>query len=131
MKRILPLLFVGMTLTGCQETDQIDLASLTPQEREAVSTLSWLRDADASRDVEQASRQGDTRLYVFATRIPTLSGIPAETLNQARASCGTRTLPGSTDMVRGKVHLKLLQQARDYAAEYNRLMLDTCLKRSD
>ena len=131
MKRILPLLFVGMTLTGCQDTDRIDPASLTPQEREAVSALSWLRDADAPRDAAQASAQGDTRLYALASRSPTLPGIPLESTEQAKARCGTRTLPGSTDMVLGEVHLKLLQQARDYAADYNRLMLEACLGRSD
>jgi hypothetical protein len=34
-------------------------------------------------------------------------------------------------MVQDEVHLKLLKQARDYAAEYNRLMLDTCLPGPD
>ncbi len=131
MKRILPLLFVGMTLSGCQETDRIDPASLTPQERQAVTALSWLRDADASRDAAQARQQGDTRLYVFASRAPTLPGIAAESIEKAKASCGTRILLGSTDMVQGEVHLKLLQQARDYAAEYNRLMLDACQGRPD
>ena len=131
MRRILPLLLVGMTLTGCQEMEQMDVAELTPQERQAVSSLSWLRDADAERDVWQASRQGDTRLYMFASRIPTLPGVPAEILNQAKANCGIRTLPGSSDMVQGDLHLKLLRQAQDYAATYNRLMLDACLQRPD
>jgi len=131
VKRILPLLIVGMALTGCQETDRIDPASLTPQEREAVSALSWLRDADPARDAALASEQGDTRLYVLASRAPTLPGIPAEQAESAKSGCGTRVLPGSTDMVRGETHLKLLQQAADYAAEYNRSMLDACLNQAD
>jgi hypothetical protein len=131
VKRILHLLFLGMALTGCQEMDQIDPSSLSPREREAVSALSWLRHADAQRDAAQAGEQGDTRLYLMASRSPTLPGIPAEQAESAKASCGTRILPGSTDMVQGGTHLKLLQQAQDYAAEYNHLMLDTCLNRAD
>jgi hypothetical protein len=127
VKRIFPLLVLGVLLTGCQETDQIDPASLSPREREAVSTLSWLQDADAVRDVAQARAAGDTRLYELASRSPTLPGIAAEEAETAKASCGTRSLPGSTDMVQGEVHLKLLQQARDYAAAYNRLMVEDCL----
>jgi hypothetical protein len=120
-----------MTLTGCQEIDPIDPASLSPQEREAVSALSWLQHADAEHDAAQAGKQGDTRLYLMASRSPTLPGIPVEQAETAKASCGTRILPGSTDMVQGETHLRLLQQARDYAAKYNRLILATCLNRAD
>ena len=96
-----------------------------------MSALSWLQDADPSRDVAQASERGDTRLLAFAGRAPTLPGVPAESMAQAKTSCGTRILPGSTDAVQGDVHLKLLQQAQDYAAAYNQLMLDSCLKQPD
>jgi hypothetical protein len=116
-----------MALTGCQEQDQIDPARLTPQEQEAVQALSWLQQADAQEDAARARQQGDTRLYALATRAPNLPGVPIETAEQAKAACGTRPLPGSTDAVQGEVHLKLLRQARDYAAAYNRLMLENCL----
>jgi hypothetical protein len=120
-----------MSLTGCQEMDQIDPTSLTPQEREAVSALSWLRDANPARDAERAAQQGDTRLYILAGRSATLPGIPAAAAQNVETRCGTHILPGSTDMVQGDAHLKLLQQARDYAAAYNRRMLDSCLYSPD
>lgn len=131
MKHIIPLLFAGIALTGCQEMAQSDPASLTPQEREALSTLEWLQKADPARDVESSAQRGDTQLYILAGRAQTPPGIPAETAEAAMTRCGTKLLPGSTDMVQGSLHLKLLQQARDYAADYNQRMLAKCLGSAD
>ena len=130
MKRIIPLLAIILSMTGCQETEQIDLSTLSPQEREAVTSLAWLRNADASRDAEQAIKRGDKRLLAMATRNPNMPGVPAESASKIKTVCGIRYLQGSTDMVFGDVHLKLLQAAQEYATEYNQLMLDACLKQT-
>ena len=130
MKPIIPLLTIVLGLSGCQGTDPVDLASLTPQERDAVTALAWLHDADASRDARQAIQRGDKRLYALATRNPSLPGVPAAATSKVKAVCGIRYLDGSTDMVFGDTHLKLLQEAQAYAAEYNKLMLDACLKQN-
>ena len=128
MKRIITTLVIIAGMTGCQEMEQIDLSSLSPQEREAVTSLAWLKDADASRDAQQAIERGDKRLLAMASRIPSMPGVPAESASKIKSVCGIRYMEGTTDMVFGDTHQKLLQAARDYAVEYNKRMLDACLK---
>jgi len=127
VKRILAPLLIVMTLTGCQGIDQIDPSTLTPEEREAVEALAWLKQADAARDAAQAIQRGDKRLLAMATRAPNMPGVPAESTSKAKSECGIRYLEGSTDAVLGDAHLKLLQAAQEYASQYNKLMLDACL----
>ncbi len=128
MKRIIPALLITLSMTACQEVDRIDLSSLSPQEREAVTALSWLQEADAVRDAQQAIASGDKRLLAMASRAPSIPGVPEESRERVETLCGLRYVEGSTDAVLGDVHLKLLQAAREYAKEYNQLMLDACLK---
>jgi len=128
MKRTLGVALAGLlALSGCQPMDSIDLEALSPRERDAVSHLTWLQDADATRDAQRAIRRGDRRLLAMATRGPDLPGVPADQVSRAKSVCGIRYVEGSTDAVMGQTHLKLLQAARDYASQYNRIMLDTCL----
>ncbi len=127
MKRIFTTLMIILGMTGCQEMEQIDLSSLSSKEREAVTSLAWLKDADASRDAQQAIERGDKRLLAMATRNPNMPGVPPESASKIKTVCGIRYMEGSTDMVFGDVHQKLLQAAREYAVEYNKLMLDACL----
>ena len=127
MRKILSLLLIIMTMNSCQEMDQIDLASLSPEERAAVTSLTWLRDADATRDARQAIERGDKRLLAMATRGPNMPGVPAEQVSKAKSVCGIRYVEGSTDAVMGETHLKLLQAAQAYASQYNSIMLDACL----
>lgn len=131
MKRILSMLVILLGLNGCQEMEQIDLSTLSPQERDAVSSLSWLNNADAAKDARQAIERGDKRLLAMATRNPNMPGVPAESESKIKAVCGIRYLRGSTDTVFGEAHMKLLQAAQAYATEYNRLMLDACLGQAD
>ncbi|MDJ0805634.1 MAG: glutamyl-tRNA amidotransferase [Gammaproteobacteria bacterium] len=130
MKRIIPVLAIILSMSGCQETEQIDLSTLSPQERDAVTSLAWLQDAEASRDAKLAIERGDKRLLAMATRAPNMPGVPTESASRIKSVCGIRYLEGSTDMVFGDTHLKLLQAAQEYATEYNKLMLDACLKQT-
>ena len=127
MRKILSLLLISMTMNSCQEMDQIDLTSLSAEERAAVTSLSWLRDADAAHDARQAIERGDKRLLAMATRGPNMPGVPAEQASKAKSVCGIRYVEGSTDAVMGDAHLKLLQAAQAYASQYNGIMLDACL----
>jgi len=119
-----------VAISGCQGTGQIDPTSLSAQERAAISSLSWLRDADASRDAKQAIARGDKRLLAMASRSPSLPGVPAEQTSKAKAVCGIHYVKGSTDAVMGETHLRLLQAARDYARQYNGIMLSVCLNQA-
>jgi hypothetical protein len=125
---ILFMLLAMMALQGCNEEQSVDLNKLSPKEREAVSHLTWLREADAARDAEDAIRRGDLRLLAMATRNPVPPGIAPGSVAEAKAKCDLRYVEGSTDMVAGKVHLKFLQAAQKYAEQYNRVMLKSCLR---
>jgi len=125
-KLLLPLLSL-VFFSACQEIDSIDMSKVTPQERSAVESLMWLKQADAQKDAQQGLSRGDKRLLAMATRGSHLPGIEPELASKAKSVCGVRYLPGSTDTVMGETHLKLLQIAEDYAGDYNRIMITQCL----
>jgi len=125
-KFLLPLLS-WILLSACHEIDLIDMSQVTPQEKGAVESLMWLKEADAQRDAQEGLKRGDKRLLAMATRGGHLPGIDPELVSKAKSVCGVRYLPGSTDTVTGETHLKLLQLAEDYAADYNRVMIKRCL----
>ena len=117
-------------MVSCQKNDQVDLSQLTPQERDAVTALGWLKHADADRDAADSIQRGDLRLLAMASRGPNMPGVPAESASKAKSVCGIRYLEGSTDAITGEVHMQLLQRAYDYAARYNEQLLEACLNRN-
>jgi hypothetical protein len=127
VKKFLPPLFSLLLLSACQEGDRFDLSQVTPQEQSAVESLLWLQKADAATDAQQGLERGDKRLLAMATRGSHIPGIAPELASKAKSVCGVRYLPGSTDTVMGQTHLKLLQAAEEYAADYNNIMIGHCL----
>lgn len=127
MKKLLLPLLSWILLSACQGMDRVDTSKVTPQEKEAVESLLWLKQADAQRDAREGVQRGDKRLLAMATRGGHLPGIAPELTSKAKSVCGLRYLPGSTDTVMGKTHLKLLQLAEEYAENYNRIMLKQCM----
>lgn len=128
MKKFLPPLLSLLLLTACKEGNHVDMSQVTPKERSAVESLLWLQQADAAKDATQSLARGDKRLLAMATRGSHIPGITLELASKAKSICGVRYLPGSTDTVMGQTHLKLLQAAEGYAADYNRIMIDHCLQ---
>ncbi|MCG7872177.1 MAG: glutamyl-tRNA amidotransferase [Candidatus Thiodiazotropha lotti] len=118
-----------LTLAACQNTQDIDLNQLDPVERKSVESLVWLNDANVERDVQTALDKRDKRLLGMMGRATDLPGVPAELTSRAKTVCGIRYVEGSTDVVRGEVHLQLLQRAYDYAAAYNQAMLKHCIEK--
>jgi len=125
-KFLLPLLSV-ILLTACQQGEKIDMNQVTPEERDAVESLIWVKQANAENDARDSLNRGDTRLLAMATRGSYIPGIDPEQSTKAKNVCGVRYLPGSTDTVLGDTHLKLLQAAESYASTYNRIMIGHCL----
>jgi hypothetical protein len=113
-------------LISCQEQDTIDLSTLSERERIGVKSLLWLRQANALQDVQSALKKNDKRLLVMAGRIPHIPGVEEKLSTKAKKKCGISIIKGSTDMVLGDTHLKLLQAASKYAFQYNRNMLQYC-----
>jgi hypothetical protein len=116
-----------LLVASCQEESQIDMSQVSPKEKNAVESLLWLQNADAAKDAQQGLSRGDKRLLAMALRGSHIPGIAPELVSKAKSVCGVRYLPGSTDTVMGKTHLKLLQAAEEYAADYNRIMIERCL----
>jgi hypothetical protein len=129
VKRFLPLLLILQLSAGCQEGSHVDTSQLSPKEKSAVESLLWLQQADAAKDAQQGLERGDKRLLAMAARGSHIPGIAPELVSKAKSVCGVRYLPGSTDTVMGQTHLKLLQTAQNYAADYNRIMIDHCLRK--
>jgi hypothetical protein len=123
---IYPLLFT-LVLTACQEMETIDMSQLSENEKKAVESLLWLEDADPVQSAAEALEKGDIRLMVMATRANTLPGIETELISKAKSICGIRYLEGSTDTVFGETHLKFIQRASDYAATYNKIVIQKCM----
>ncbi|MCG7982132.1 MAG: glutamyl-tRNA amidotransferase [Candidatus Thiodiazotropha lotti] len=118
-----------LTLAACQNTQDIDLNQLDPVERKSVESLVWLNDANVEREVQTALDKRDKRLLGMMGRGTDLPGVPAELTSRAKTVCGIRYVEGSTDVVRGEVHLQLLQRAYDYAEAYNQAMLKHCIEK--
>jgi hypothetical protein len=127
VKKLLPPLLLLLLLTACQEGTSVDMTQVTPQEQSAVESLLWLQKADAAKDARQGLDRGDKRLLAMATRGSHIPGVAPELVSKAKSVCGVKYLPGSTDTVMGETHLKLLQAAEIYAADYNQIMIDHCL----
>jgi len=127
VKKFLPPLLFLFLFTGCQEGTRVDMSQVTPQEKSAVESLLWLQQANAAKDAQAGLARGDKRLLAMAMRGSQIPGIAPELVSKAKSVCGVRYLPGSTDTVMGETHLKLLQAAEGYAADYNRIMVEHCL----
>jgi hypothetical protein len=117
-----------MLVSACQNGSEIDMSQVTEKEKGAVESLVWLHSADAAQDARQGLERGDKRLLAMATRGGHIPGIEPTMMSKAKSICGVRYLPGSTDTVMGKTHLKLLQAAESYAADYNQIMIQHCLQ---
>ena len=125
-KFLLPLLSV-ILLTACQQGEKIDMNQVTPEERDAVESLLWVKQANAENDARDYLDRGDIRLLAMAIRGSYIPGIDPEQSTKAKNVCGVRYLPGSTDTVLGDTHLKLLQAAEAYATAFNKIMIGHCL----
>ncbi|MES9976191.1 MAG: glutamyl-tRNA amidotransferase [Candidatus Thiodiazotropha sp.] len=129
MKSTILLLLLALVFTACQEVEGIDMSQLSADEKKAVESLLWLKDADPNKRAVQALEKGDKRLMAMASRATTLPGIEPALLSKAKSICGIRYLEGSTDTVYGQTHLKLIQHASEYAAAYNRIVIEQCMDR--
>ncbi len=127
MTKIITQLLLLLILTACQLEEPIDMTQLSAEEKTAVEALLWLRKADATQDAKKNLDRGDKRLLAMASRGANIPGVAATLISKAKSVCGVRYLSGSTDTVMGETHLKLLQAAENYAADYNKIVIEQCL----
>ncbi|MEW8563032.1 MAG: glutamyl-tRNA amidotransferase [gamma proteobacterium symbiont of Ctena orbiculata] len=129
MKPIIPLLFIALLSGACQEMERVDMSQLSAEEKKAVETLLWVEDADAEKQAAEALDKGDKRLMAMASRATILPGIEPELQSKAKSICGIRYLDGSTDTVFGEIHLQFIQRATEFAAAYNKIVIDKCMEK--
>jgi hypothetical protein len=127
MKPSIFLLLFALVFTACQEVESIDMSQLSAEEKKAVESLLWLKDANPDKHAAEALEKGDKRLIAMASRATPLPGIEPDLLSKAKSICGIRYLEGSTDTVYGEIHLKLIQAASEYAAAYNKIVIEQCI----
>lgn len=124
MGRILAIAALALTVQACVSTAK-DMNQDQPASQ-AVQALLWVENASAQADAEQAIAAGDYRVFVPAGRGKSVPGLPAEGGAKYRQACGEKILPGTTDVVRGDRHLRLLQAVHEYAETYNRIVIKRC-----
>ena len=113
-----------LLIAGCQ-SNEIELSA---QEKEAISRLNWVENAKLEELFMTAKASGDFRLYKKSSRGGGLIGVPQELQNKAIQRCGSRTIPGLSDVRYGEAHKALANKANRFAADYNKLMLSVCLE---
>ncbi|MEW8071021.1 MAG: glutamyl-tRNA amidotransferase [Candidatus Thiodiazotropha sp.] len=129
MKSTILLLLLALVFTACQEVEGIDMSQLSPEEKKAVESLLWVKDANPDKSAAEALGKGDKRLMAMASRTTILPGIEPALISKAKSICGIRYMEGSTDTVFGDTHLKLIQRASEYAAAYNRIVIEQCMEK--
>ncbi|MES9970455.1 MAG: glutamyl-tRNA amidotransferase [Candidatus Thiodiazotropha sp.] len=129
MKPTIFLLLFAYLLSACQEMEGVDMSQLSPEEKKAVASLLWVKDADPDKHAKQALEKGDKRLLAMASRTTSIPGIEPALLSKAKSICGIRYLEGSTDTVFGETHLLLIQRAAAYAAAYNKIVIQQCMQK--
>ncbi len=119
-------LFSVICLASCINTQATGSSEMDSQEKNAIALLTWLDSANAENDAQTAVAQGQLSLLSMGGRGGALPGISLEKIEYYTDKCGVSNVPGATDVVRGDVHLKYLQRAREYAESYNKIVVRHC-----
>ncbi len=118
MKILITLLTLASVITGCAS----NTSALTKSEQK----LQWLNDANPQQDAQRALQAGDFRLMGLVQRSVIIPGVAADKMNHYELKCGVNLIDGVSDTVLNNNHLKLIQQAHEYALQYNAIMKAHC-----
>ena len=100
--------------------------SSTPSEIEAYTPADWSDSTSAANDARYAIDNKDFRLLGFAMRGYDVPGIDASKKQSYIEKCGIRVFDEFGDVVRSKKQLDEMQLAREYAIQYNRVIVTAC-----
>lgn len=117
-KKILLMLTLVASMSACVS----DSSALNDKE----DNLSWLKNANAKIDAEQAVSKGDFRLLAIPLRNQVIPGIDVKQRQNYALRCGVRLMQGITDAVRDEEHLKQMKMAHQYAEQYNNVIKTRC-----
>ena len=100
--------------------------SSAPEIDPNYNPANWEKSASATDDAIYAVKNNDLRLLGFALRGYSVPGVESGTKQKYIDKCGIRIFENFGDVVRGGGQLLQMKQAREYAQEYNAIILDSC-----
>jgi hypothetical protein len=102
------------------------LAFSSSPEETPYTVADWENSLSAEDDAKIAIEHQDLRLLGFAGKGYDIPGINAANQQRYIDSCGLRLFEEFGDVVSNRKQLEKMQQARDYARQYNRIILTAC-----
>ncbi len=102
--------------------------SPAPEHDDAYAPAIWQSSASATNDANDAIRHDDFRLLGFAGRGGNIPGINNAQLQTYKERCGVRFFKEFGDVIRERKQLDQMKKAKRYAADYNRIILTSCLQ---
>jgi len=100
--------------------------SSTPPEAEVYIPPDWSISISAENDARYAIDNNDARLLGFATRGYDIPGVDLNEKHAYVKKCGIRVFDKFSDVIRNKKQLDDMKKAREYAAQYNQIILTAC-----
>ena len=91
---------------------------------EKVKQLRWVESADPISDAKRSIENGNFALLGIAGYTVTIPGVDESKKFEYREKYGLRILEGTSDVVHGTEHLRLIRLAKGYAKKYNLYMLN-------
>jgi len=130
---------VSLSLAACKvanlRLDDSSINLLDVNQRYAAKAekkLLWVETSNVSLDSADAIKRQDYRLWVYRGRGVVVPGVdvnkPDQSLVKLEQLCGLRYLDGVGDTVFSVKHMNLLSKVYDYAEDYNRHVVEHCLK---
>ena len=132
----LPLVIsVLLVVAGCAKDIDSSQQNKQPAEPPIIAQniekdLDWVDYADAVADANLAMAKGNFKLLAFTNKTISLPGLEVqqEELLQLEQVCGLRYLAGSGDQLTIETDMQRRKRLREYAIQYNQLMLKACQK---
>ncbi len=100
--------------------------STSPEDSEDYSPAAWSDSDSAKNDAIYAIKHDDLRLLGFAGRGQNLPGVDSVKVQEYADTCGIRFFSEFGDVIREREQLEQMKKAREYAMQYNSVILKSC-----
>ncbi len=97
-------------------------------ENEIIESLKWIESADAVEDVKNAISRQDYRFIGIAGYGIKVPGLPDDKYWEYTEKYGINVIKGTSDVIYGDEHARLIRIAENYAEIYNNMLLQHLTK---